>query len=105
MTAPGNGVLAGKVAVVTGAGQGIGRGVALQLAQQGARVVVSDLNGETAAETVAIAQSRGAEAVAIGCDIADSASVAALVDAVVERFGTVHILINNAYLGDRKSVV
>lgn len=100
MTAPGNGVLAGKVAVVTGAGQGIGRGVALQLAQQGARVVVSDINGETAAETVAIAQSRGAEAVAIGCDIADSASVAALVDAVVERFGTVHILINNAYLGN-----
>ncbi|MDX9887574.1 SDR family NAD(P)-dependent oxidoreductase, partial [Thauera sp.] len=73
MTATGNGLLAGKVAVVTGAGQGIGRGVALQLAQQGARVVVSDINAETAAETVAIAQSRGAEAVAIGCDIADSA--------------------------------
>lgn len=100
MTTTGNALLAGKVAIVTGAGQGIGRGVALQLAQQGARVVVSDINAETAAETVAIAQSRGGEALAIGCDIADSASVEALVDAVVERFGALHILINNAYLGN-----
>ena len=100
MAAKGSGLLCGKAAIVTGAGQGIGRGVALQLAEQGARVVVADINAETAAETVAIAQSRGGDAVAIGCDIADSASVEALVDTVVERFGTVHVLINNAYLGN-----
>jgi len=100
MAATGVGVLGGKVAIVTGAGQGIGRGVALQLAQQGARVVVSDIDAQTAAETVAIARSRGGEAVAIGCDIADSASMETLVDAVVERFGALHILINNAYLGN-----
>lgn len=95
----GTGLLAGKVAIVTGAGQGIGRGVALQLAQQGARVVVSDINADTAAETVSVARSRGGEAMAIGCDVADSASLEALVDTVVDRFGSLHILVNNAYLG------
>ena len=100
MTATLGALLEGKVAVVTGAGQGIGRGVALQLAQQGARVVVADINAETAAETVAMVLQRGGEAVAIECDIADSASVEALVDEVVARFGALHILINNAYLGN-----
>lgn len=100
MTAATTALLEGKVAVVTGAGQGIGRGVALQLAQQGARVVVADINAETAAETAAMVQQRGGDAVAIECDIADSASVEALVDEVVARFGALHILINNAYLGN-----
>lgn len=100
MTAATTALLEGKVAVVTGAGQGIGRGVALQLAQQGARVVVADINAETAAETVAMVLQRGGDAVAIECDIADSASVEALVDEVVARFGALHILINNAYLGN-----
>jgi NAD(P)-dependent dehydrogenase (short-subunit alcohol dehydrogenase family) len=99
MAATSAALLGGKVAIVTGAGQGIGRGVALQLAAQGARVVVADINADTAAETVSIARSRGGEVVAIGCDIADSASVEALVDNVVERFGELHMLVNNAYLG------
>lgn len=100
MNAKERGFLAGKVAIVTGAGQGIGRGVALQLAEQGARVVVADINADTAAETVSIARSRGGEALAIGCDIADSASVRTLVDEVAARFGAIHILVNNAYLGN-----
>ncbi|MBN8440986.1 MAG: SDR family oxidoreductase [Thauera sp.] len=100
MDAKQRGFLAGKVAIVTGAGQGIGRGVALQLAEQGAKVVVSDINADTAAETVSIALSRGDDALAIGCDIADSASVEALVDEVAERFAAIHILVNNAYLGN-----
>ncbi len=95
----GNGMLDGRVAIVTGAGQGIGRGVALQLAAHGAQVVVADIDPATAAETVALAAARGGEALAIGCDIADSASVAALVDTVATRYGALHILVNNAYLG------
>jgi NAD(P)-dependent dehydrogenase (short-subunit alcohol dehydrogenase family) len=62
--------------------------------------VVSDIDAGTAAETVSIACTRGGEALAIGCDIADTASVDRLVDAVAARFGAVHILINNAYLGN-----
>ena len=100
MDAKQRGFLAGKVAIVTGAGQGIGRGVSLQLAEQGARVVVSDINADTAAETVSIALSRGGEALAIGCDIADSASVETLVEEAAARFGAIHILVNNAYLGN-----
>ncbi|NMG77018.1 SDR family NAD(P)-dependent oxidoreductase [Aromatoleum diolicum] len=93
--------LEGKIAIVTGAGQGIGRGIALRFAADGALVVVSDINVETAAETVAAIRSRGDRAEAIPCDISDSPSMDSLVDTVVERFGTVHVLVNNAYLGNR----
>ncbi|NMG31558.1 SDR family NAD(P)-dependent oxidoreductase [Aromatoleum evansii] len=100
MKEPGSGLLGGKVAVITGAGQGIGRGVALRLAVEGARVVVSDINAQAAAETVSLIRSHGADADAIGCDIADSASMEELVRDVVGRFGALDILVNNAYLGN-----
>lgn len=100
MTKPGAGLSGSKVAVITGAGQGIGRGVALRLAAEGAHVVVSDINAHAAAETVSLIRTQGGDAAAIGCDIADSASLEALVHTVVGRFGSLDILVNNAYLGN-----
>jgi NAD(P)-dependent dehydrogenase (short-subunit alcohol dehydrogenase family) len=82
----------GKVALVTGASQGIGRAIAEGLALKGARIVVADLHGaEDAAASFA-------DGVGIEADVADEESVASLVDEVVERCGTVDILVNNAGL-------
>ncbi len=86
--------LNGKVAIVTGAATGLGRAIALRYAAEGAGVVIADLGD---AEPVAAeARQAGGEAVAIRTDIADEAAVTALVDAAVERFGTVDVLVNNA---------
>ncbi|MEV6039597.1 SDR family oxidoreductase [Nonomuraea sp. NPDC052116] len=90
------GSLEGKVAIVTGAGQGIGRGIAMAMAKEGASIAVVDLNGEAAAGTAGEIERLGAAAIPLTCDIRDSAAVGAAVAAVVERFGTVDILVNNA---------
>ena len=85
-------VLDGKVAVVTGAAQGIGAAIAHGLAAEGARVVVADIRrAEEAAEQYP-------DGVGIGADVSDEASVARLADAVVERCGGIDILVNNAGL-------
>ncbi len=95
----------GRVAVVTGAGRGIGRGYALLLADRGANVVVNDLGGsiegvgadaEPASTVAAEIVAAGGAAIADESDIATVAGAQALVDAAVERFGRVDILINNA---------
>ena len=88
---------AGKTAVVTGGSRGIGRAVCLELAAGGANVVLCYAGNEAAAqETVAACESLGAKALAVRCDIADAAQVKALMDAAVEAFGAIHILVNNA---------
>ncbi|MFC0527699.1 SDR family NAD(P)-dependent oxidoreductase [Phytohabitans kaempferiae] len=87
------GRLAGRVAVVTGAGQGLGRAFAHRLAQEGARVAVADRNAE-AARTVA--GEIGVAALAVPVDVADEASVASMVDTVAGAFGGIDILVNNA---------
>jgi NAD(P)-dependent dehydrogenase (short-subunit alcohol dehydrogenase family) len=84
----------GRVAVVTGAGEGIGRAFAERLARDGARVAVADLG--TGAETVAAIESGGGEALAVACDVSSEAGVAALREAVESRFGRCDILVNNA---------
>lgn len=89
-------ILDGKVALVTGAGQGVGRGIALALAKEGAAVAVVDRNPDTAAETVALVEAAGAGARAYLCDVRDSAEVERCVAAVVEDLGGVDILVNNA---------
>ena len=84
----------GRIAIITGAARGIGAGTAKRFADEGAAVAVLDINEEQAQETAA---GLGAErAVGIGCDVADSTSVAAAVGRVVEELGGLHILVNNA---------
>lgn len=90
--------LDGKVAIVTGAGgrgNSIGRAYALGLAQAGAQVVVADLNEDGAK---AVAAEIGSAALAVRVDIADEASVAAMIQATQDRFGGLDILVNNAAL-------
>ena len=98
------GMLDGKVAIVTGAGHGIGRGHALELAKQGARVVVNDLGGSVTGEgagrdadlTVGIITERGGEAVANYADVSDYDQAGEMVAQAVDEFGRLDILVNNA---------
>ena len=90
--------LAGKVAIVTGAGGGLGRAFALALAGEGARVCVADCDSRGAAETVAQLLSRGWDGMAIDVDVADEASVNKMAAAVAGRWGRIDALINNAGL-------
>lgn len=83
------------VAVVTGAGSGIGRGTCLAFAQRGARIVVADLNAERADEVVAEIREGGGEAVAVGNDVTEDGALEQLRDAAIEAFGTVDVVMNN----------
>ena len=94
-----------QVAIVTGAGHGLGRSHALALAERGARVVVNDLGGsrdgtgassDAALAVVAEIEKAGGEAMANGADVTDSDAVAAMVDAAIAKWGRVDILVNNA---------
>jgi NAD(P)-dependent dehydrogenase (short-subunit alcohol dehydrogenase family) len=88
--------LNGHVAIVTGAGGGLGRAHALFLARQGARVVVNDVAQEAADRVAAEIMALGHEAIAVAASVTDEAAVGAMVGQVVERWGRIDILINNA---------
>lgn len=90
------GPLEGKGAIVTGAGQGVGEGVALALAEAGARVVVAGRTVSKVERTVATITERGGTATALACDVTDAVQVQACVDLAVSEYGTVDILVNNA---------
>jgi len=87
---------AGKTAVVTGAGSGIGRELALNLAGRGALLALSDINAENAERTAADCRQRGAQATAWQLDVADRAAVFANAADVIARYNQVHLVINNA---------
>jgi len=90
--------LSGRTAVVTGAARGIGAAEAIRLAQDGANVAVLDLSAEACQETVEAIEATGAEALAVACDVSNEEQVEKAFDAVAEKFGGVHILVNNAGL-------
>jgi len=88
--------LEGKVALITGAAQGIGRAIALRLAQVKANVIIADLNFTLAQETASEIQNKGAKAIAFHADVSDSSQVEGLIKKVLENFTNIDILINNA---------
>jgi len=85
-----------KVAIVTGAASGIGKEIALAFAREGAKVVIADLNKDTAEATAAEIAAAGGTAMGVGMDVSDEAAVNAGVEAVVEAYGRIDILVSNA---------
>ena len=91
-----SGRLSGKVALITGAGMGMGRETAALFAEEGARIVVADIDAEAAKGTVARVEKAGGQAVAVAGDVAVEADVQRMVEEGVRRFGALHVLHNNA---------
>ncbi len=89
------GVLDGKSAIITGAGSGVGRVSALRFAQEGARVIVADINLDNAKEAVREIESAGGVAAAVGVDVSDERQVQDLIAAAVDQYGRLDILFNN----------
>jgi NAD(P)-dependent dehydrogenase (short-subunit alcohol dehydrogenase family) len=88
--------LSKKVAIVTGAGQGIGRGIAHKFAREGARVVIAEWKAHRGERTRAELEELGAQAISVPTDISEKAQVRNMIDAAVKAFGTVDILVNCA---------
>jgi 3-oxoacyl-[acyl-carrier protein] reductase len=88
--------LADKVAIVTGAGSGFGEGIAKTFAQQGARVIVADMNAQGGQRVVSEIQASGGQAHFIETNVASNESVAALLQGTLKQYGGLHIVVNNA---------
>ncbi len=97
--------LEGKVAVITGAGSGMGRAMANLFAAEGAKIVAGEWNQETLDEVVAEVKAAGGEIVGVQGNIADRAQAEAIVDAAIADFGRVDILVNNAGIMDQNEAV
>jgi D-sorbitol dehydrogenase (acceptor) len=95
-------VLSGKVAIVTGAARGIGKGIAKRYVEEGALVAVVDVDAEEAEKTAAELDGRAA---AFGCDISDPAASRAMVEQVCKRFGGIDVLVNNAGIFDMQPLL
>ncbi len=95
--------LSGKVAIVTGAGRGLGRQMALALAKNGAAVVVAARTQSQIDEAAAEIRALGAKSLAVATDITDRKACFALIDAAVKEFGRLDVMMNNAGIGDRRT--
>jgi NAD(P)-dependent dehydrogenase (short-subunit alcohol dehydrogenase family) len=91
--------LEGKAAIVTGAGSGIGRAIALAFAKEGARVLVNDVRGEDAIAVADEIRAQGGEALALEADVSRNDQVEGMVETALETFGAVDLLVNNAGVG------
>jgi len=97
--------ITGKVAIVTGAASGIGRAIALDLAESGAKVVIADKALDGAEEVAREIESAGGKAIAVETDVTDSKEVEQMVQQTIEGFGKIDILVNNAGIIGRSSVM
>lgn len=95
-TDPGLFDLSGKVAIITGSSRGIGRAIAIRMAQHGAKVVISSRKAEACEKVAAEIQGAGGEAIVVPCNVSDKAQLQALVDATVTQWGRVDVLVCNA---------
>lgn len=92
-------LLSGNIAIITGGGAGIGRGIALKFAGEGASVVIADIREKEGNETVEEVMKKGVDGLFVQCDVTDSRQVRAVVDRTISKFGKVDILVNNAGKG------
>jgi len=97
--------LTGKTAIVTGAAQGIGKGIALTLADAGADVVTADINNEGLKNLAAEIKALGRKCLPLTVDVTDEAQVQSMVETATSRFGKVDILVNNAGKANRRVVL
>jgi len=88
--------LAGKVAIITGAGRGIGQATAVKFAKEGAQVAVCDVDERAAVDTARVVEALGAKTLAFRVDVTDKLSIQAMVDEIHDRWGRIDILVNNA---------
>ncbi len=96
----------GKVALVTGASQGLGKALALAYAEQGAKVVVNSRSEDSIRPVAEQVEEEGAEVLAVAADVSEAGNVQRLIDAAVERFGRIDVLVNNAgVLGPRVEIL
>lgn len=98
------GLLAGKIAVVTGAGRGIGAAIALKFAEHGAVVVVADVDRDGAASVAARILQGGGKAEGVNLDVADAAGIRACCAGIVERFGRIDVWVNNAGISQNVAI-
>src|ERR1700755_582476 len=92
------GILDGKVGIVTGAGQGVGEGIAIALAKEGASLVVAGRTASKVERTAKTIDGFGGKALAVGCDVCRPEDIAATIETTLKIFGGIDILVNNAQI-------